>query len=168
LIAFGLPEWGGLCHRVAVPNGSKNNNFDLEGERGMDRRTAPESFYEALRRLVEVMGGARVVGHRLRPERSVSDARVWLLNCLNDDRQEKLDPEQVLLLLRWGHEAGCHDAMHYVCSTSGYADPAPLTPVDELADLSRKAMAAAQRSEQANRELFARMTAAGLNLEAHS
>lgn len=131
----------------------------------MDRREAPESIYEALKRLVEVLGGAKVVGHRMRPEKTITDARTWLLNCLNEDRQEKLDPEQVLLLLRWGHEAGCHDGMNFVAQDVGYASPAPLTPEDALADLQRKAISAAHRAEQANRELFARMRAANLNVE---
>lgn len=131
----------------------------------MDRREAPESIYEALKRLVEVMGGAKIVGHRMRPEKSITDARTWLLNCLNEERAEKLDPEQVLLLLRWGHEAGCHDGMNYLCREVGYANPAPLTPADELGELQRKAITAANRAEQASRELFARMRAANLNVE---
>lgn len=125
----------------------------------------PESIYEALKRLVDALGGAKVVGHRMRPEKSVTDARTWLLNCLNADRQEKLDPEQVLLLLRWGHEAGYHDAMRFVAGDTGYSEPTPLTPQDALADLQRKAIAAAHRAEMANRELFARMKAANLNVE---
>lgn len=125
----------------------------------------PESVYEALKRLVDALGGAKVVGHRMRPEKPVLDARTWLLNCLNPDRLEKLDPEQVLLLLRWGHEAGYHEAMNFVCSESCYSTPSPLTPQDALADLQRKAITAAHRAEMANRELFARMKAANLNVE---
>jgi hypothetical protein len=132
----------------------------------MDRREPPDSIYEALKQLVDVLGGAKVVGHRLRPERGHIEARIWLLNCLNDDRPEKLDPEQVLLLLRWGHESGCHDAMHFVAHATGYTNPTPLTPADELADLQRRALTAAHRAEHASRELFARMKSANLNVDA--
>lgn len=131
----------------------------------MDRREPPYNVLEALKRLVEALGGAKEVGHRMRPEKSVADARIWLLNCLNEDRQEKLDPEQVLLLLRWGHGAGCHDAINYVCHATGYASPAPLTPADELADLSRQAIRAANRAQELNRELLARMKAAHVNVD---
>ncbi len=126
----------------------------------------PETIYEALKRVVDGLGGAKVVGHRLRPERPVLEARTWLLNCLNPEHLQKLDPEQVLLLLRWGHEASVHDAINFVCGDAGYSVPTPLTPENALADLQRKAISAAHRSEQANRELFARMKSVNLNVDA--
>ena len=61
----------------------------------------------------------------------------WLADCLNADRRERLDPDQVLWILREGRKIGCHAAMHYLCADSGYSPSQPIEPKDELAELQR-------------------------------
>lgn len=71
-------------------------------------------FYEgaedALKASVQALGGAKSVGSRLWPDKSVEDARTLLLNCINPDRKEKFDYSQLIWLFREakrkGHTAG--------------------------------------------------------------
>jgi len=97
-----------------------------------------ESIHDALRDCVRALGEPKVVGKAMRPEKSHDEARTWLLNCLNPDRPEKFDPEQILWILREGRKAGCHAAMAYIARECGYAEPQPIEPEDERAALQRQ------------------------------
>jgi hypothetical protein len=97
-----------------------------------------ESINEALKEAVKALGGAKKVGQQLKPERLADDAGRWLSDCLNADRREKLDPEQVLWILRESRKVGCHTAMHFICDDAGYTKAAPLEPEDEKARLQRE------------------------------
>jgi hypothetical protein len=44
----------------------------------------------------------------------------WLRKCLSDDRRERLDPAQVMYILREARTVGFHAAMDYVASDAGY------------------------------------------------
>lgn len=90
-----------------------------------------ETIYDALKAIVAALGGAKTVAARLWPEKGVDDARKRLLDCLNPERDEKLDPEQVILLLRLAREADFHVAKHWLDAETGYAPSAPLDPADE-------------------------------------
>lgn len=96
-----------------------------------------ESLNDALREVVQTLGGTKKVGVLLRPEKSADEAARWISDCLNPDRREKFDPEQVLWLLREGRRVGCHSGMHFLCSASGYSAAQPIEPKDELAELQR-------------------------------
>ncbi len=100
-----------------------------------------EDINDALREVVQQLGGAKAVGPTLWPEKSVEQAQTLLLACLNSERKERLTPDQVLLLLRRGREAGCHAAINYICESSGYSPPTPVNPAD----------AQAQRIDEFNR-----------------
>lgn len=97
-----------------------------------------ESITDALREVVQALGGAKKVGAAMRPEKTVDEAARWLADCLNSDRREKFCPEQVLWLLREGRKAGCHAAMNFLAMDSGYAAPTPVEPEDEMAKLQRQ------------------------------
>lgn len=90
-----------------------------------------ESIYDALRAIVQSLGGPKVVGAALWPAKSVDDARKQLLDCLNADRNNKLDPEQVVLLFRMAREADFHIAKHWLDSELGYQPSLPADPLDE-------------------------------------
>lgn len=96
-----------------------------------------EDIYDALRHVVRASGGPKRVGSAIYPEKSAAKAAETLLACLNRDRAEKLDPEQVLLVLRIGREHGCHVAMHHMAEQCGYADPVPVEPRDVEAEIGR-------------------------------
>lgn len=117
-----------------------------------------ETFTEALSDCVRALGGAKRVGALLWPEKSIDDARRLLLDSLNPDRNNKLSPEQVLLVLREARKVGCHAGTAYILRDCGYADPQPIEPEDERAALQREFVQASKAMER----LFARMERAGL------
>lgn len=106
-----------------------------------DAHTEPlffEDIEDALRYVVQCMGGAKVVGAKVRPEMDPDKAGRWLADCLNDLRREHLAPQQVLMVLRMARQAGIHAAMRHINGECGYADPTPIEPEDEIARLQRE------------------------------
>ena len=97
-----------------------------------------ESLADALRAVVQALGGTKAAGCRLWPEKTPESAHRTLLDCLNESRPEKLSPEQVLWLLAAGRKVGCHAAMNYLAREAGYSDPLPIEPDDERARLQRE------------------------------
>ena len=118
-----------------------------------------ESLTDALQDCIRALGGAKVVGHAMRPEKSIDDARRWLLDCLNPDRAERLAPDQVLWILREARKVGCHAGAAYILRECGYADPQPVEPEDERAALQREFV----QMGKAMKALFARMERAGMS-----
>lgn len=101
-----------------------------------------ESLNDALIECVKACGGSKTVGVALWPAKGVEAAQRQLLACLNPERNEKLGPDEVLHLLRLARERGCHAGMHYLAEALSYAEPVPIEPQDELADLLRQYLAA--------------------------
>lgn len=106
-----------------------------------------EDIYDALRAIVQQLGGAKVVGAKLWPHKSVEDARRLCLDCLNAERAEKFDPAQVVLLFRWSREANFHVAKHWFDAETGYKPAEPTSPSDELADLQRQFIASVHEQQ---------------------
>lgn len=96
-----------------------------------------ENFDDALRAVVQAAGGAKVMGAKLRPNKSPDEAARWLLNCLNTARPEHLEPDDVLTILRVGRAIGCHAGMAYIGTDAGYRCEA-IDPEDERAALMRE------------------------------
>lgn len=103
-----------------------------------------ESITDALREVVQALGGFKKVGASMRQDRTPDEAARWVADCLNTDRREHFDPDQVLWLLREGRRVGCHAAATYLMREAGYADPLPIEPEDEKARLEREFIAAAK------------------------
>lgn len=112
-----------------------------------------EDLREALRHVVNGLGGPKRVGSDLRPAMAVDQARAWLNNCLSDNRPEKLDLEDVVYILRAGRMAGIHSAMAWMARECGYADPHPIEPGDEQAELERAFI----QSVEAQKQILQRM-----------
>ncbi len=93
--------------------------------------------YEALRIIIMRLGGAKRVAKRLRPELSLDAAAIWLDNCLNRDRREKFDIDQIDLLVGWGRAIGCHAWMDCLAQRHNY-HVTPVEPEDERARLYRQ------------------------------
>lgn len=103
-----------------------------------------DDFNEALIACIKACGGSKVVGAKLWPEKAPDAAQRLLLDCLNEDRPARLAPEQVVLVLRMARERGCHAGMQYLCDSLGYAEPLPIDPRDEAAELQRQYIEAAR------------------------
>lgn len=95
-------------------------------------------IHDALGDIVRALGGPKAVGMAMRPEKQGDDAAGWVKDCLNRNRREKFDPEQILWLLKKGREAGCHEPLRWICSQSGYSAPEPVEEETELARLLRE------------------------------
>jgi hypothetical protein len=103
-----------------------------------------EDIHTAFSDVVRALGGFKRVGSDLRPDKPADEAGRWLADCLNKDRRERLEYEQVLWLLKEARKVGCHTAMHFISEQSGYAAPVPVEPDDEVAELQRQFMASVQ------------------------
>lgn len=103
-----------------------------------------ESIIDAIREVVQALGGAKVVGARMRPDLPPDHAGRWLADCLSHERREKLSPDQVLWMGREGRHMGCHAIARYLMSDWGYAEPQPVEPEDERARLQREYIDAAR------------------------
>lgn len=119
--------------------------------------TKYESMNDALVGCVKACGGSKIVGAQLWPEKMVDAAQRHLLSCLDEHKAERLTPDHLLMLLRMARAKGCHDGIEYIASSLGYAQPVPIEPADEQAELQRqfieaqKAMAAmVERMERIN------------------
>lgn len=102
----------------------------------------PESLNDAYIEAVKACGGSKVVGVALWPAKGVEGAQRHLLACLNPDRNEKLSPEEAMHIERLAREKACHVVAEFRNDSLGYADPVPIDPKDELAELMRQYLAA--------------------------
>jgi hypothetical protein len=118
------------------PKLSENKSIFRKGSE-MQSALFHESLNDALREVILALGGTKKVAAQMRPEKTVDEAARWISDCLNPDRREKLDPEQVLWLLREARKVGCHSALHFMCAEAGYSPALPIEPQDEIAELQR-------------------------------
>jgi hypothetical protein len=96
-----------------------------------------EDFYEALRTIGQAYGGSKKIGALLWPEKPIQAASELWANCLNRARNEKLDPEQVIAVLKIGREIGCHAGMHFIASECHYKYDV-INPEDKKAELMNR------------------------------
>lgn len=107
-----------------------------------------ESAEQALTAAVQHLGGAKVVGGALWPDKSPDSARTRLLDCLNPARAERLDLSESMFILRRARDQGYHAPFLWVAGEVGY-DARPTQrgeEVDRLASVveqSSKTLAAA-------------------------
>lgn len=92
-----------------------------------------DDIYSALRGFVSFSGGSKAIGPLVFPKKG-DKAASWLDDCLNPDRSAKLDPEELMHMLRLARERGFHGLMQYIGDTADY-DISPREPKDELASL---------------------------------
>jgi hypothetical protein len=115
-----------------------------------------EDETDALRELVRELGGTKTVGVLLRPDLAADRAGAWLKDCLNPNRNERLEPSQLFHLLRLGHDAGVHGPSEFILGNVGYA-VSPIEPKDEAAELQR-AFIASVRDQRRILERYERLT----------
>jgi len=96
-----------------------------------------EDIYEALRTIGQAYGGSKKIGGFLWPDKPIDKAAQLWTDCLNRTRPEKLDPEQVLAVLKIGRQIGCHTGAYYIAEQCGYRFEA-VEPEDERAALMRQ------------------------------
>lgn len=115
-----------------------------------------EDVYEALTHACRAIaaaaghpkGWAKHVGACLWPHKSPDDAGKLLANCLDKTRDQKLDVEQVLWIMREAKRVGCHVLAAYVCDHAEYQRPTPIDPDDAAAELQRQYIASVRFQKQ--------------------
>lgn len=101
-----------------------------------------ESYEDAIRDTVIALGGNKAVGSMLWPAMLADEAGKKLADTLNRDKREKLSLGELQLIRRAARKAGVHVLAAYEARDAGYADPQPITPEDEAAQLQREYIAA--------------------------
>jgi hypothetical protein len=86
---------------------------------------------DALKAAVQALGGAKVVGARIWPDKAPDQAARLLLDCLNPSRAEKLDVSQVMLVLALARDAGQHGPVQWLMAEVGY-EARPITRSEEV------------------------------------
>lgn len=95
-------------------------------------------IYDALGDLVRAAGGPKAVGEALKPEKPADESAGWVKDCVNRNRREKFNAEQIMWLLKKGKEFNCHEPISFICTQAGYTAPTPVEPETELAKLLRE------------------------------
>lgn len=106
-----------------------------------------DTYEDAIRDCVTALGGNKKVGNMLWPAMPVDEAGRKLAHCLNTDKREKLDLGELRLIRREARKAGIHILAHYEARDAGYAEPQPLTPEDEAAQLQKEFIASVKALE---------------------
>lgn len=123
-----------------------------------------EDFYEALKGAVAHLGGAKQVGAKLWPHKPMEQARKELLDALNRDNPRKLDPEEVMALLRMAREGGYHATKHWMDQELGYSPGMPIEPEDELAMMLREYLLSRQRESKLAEKIDAQLNNMGVRV----
>jgi len=97
-----------------------------------------DNFEQALLDVVYAVGGPKEVASRLWPEKTLEAGARYLNQCLDPERHEKLEPGQIVLLMKWGYETECHTHMAYLADAIGYEEPQPKNPDTERDRLQRE------------------------------
>jgi len=106
-----------------------------------------DTYEDAIRDCVTALGGFKKVGSMLWPAMPADDAGRKLSACLNTDKREKLDLGELRLIRCEARKVGVHILAHYEARDAGYAEPQPLNPEDEAAQLQREFIAAVRGLE---------------------
>lgn len=107
-----------------------------------------DNLIDALREVINALGGIKAVAPRMRPSKTHDGACTWLKDCLNPDRREELHADDIVWLLREGRRVGAHAGMAYLCAEAGYAAPQPVEPADEAAELQRQFIETAKAQQR--------------------
>jgi hypothetical protein len=103
-----------------------------------------ETWQDALREVIAACGGAKQVAAKLWQEKTPDAAHRLLLDCLNETRPERLDPDRLRLLLKMGRDKGCHAAANWLMRDLGYDDVKVVEPTDRREQLQREFVSAAK------------------------
>lgn len=96
-----------------------------------------EDYDDAIVQTIKALGGFKRVGAALRPDMDPTAAGRWLSDACNPRERETMKPSQLAWIRRHARERGCHVLAAFEMRDSGYAEPVPVEPADELAQLQR-------------------------------
>ena len=79
-----------------------------------------ETAEDALKSCVQALGGAKKVAPELWQDKTIDNARDYLLACLNADRNEKLSYSQMMFIFKKAKQAGYHAGFLWFANHCGY------------------------------------------------
>lgn len=95
-----------------------------------------DSLNDAIRDTCRAIG-FNDIALELWPKKGAKEAARYLNDCLNPDRAQKLDGEEILYIARRGREVGCYLITAFINQETGFAPPIPIDPEDTKAELQR-------------------------------
>ncbi len=107
-----------------------------------------ECMLDALGSAIAAAGGFKVVAGKLWPMHKPETGYARLKACLDRNKPEKLDPEEVVLVIRLARQAGDHSVMRYLCQELGYTAPTAIEPEDRRTELQAEFNESVRRLEQ--------------------
>jgi hypothetical protein len=110
-----------------------------------------DDIYDALKAIVDALGGAKKVGPRLRP--GFDGSAHWVLNCCNREHAQNFAPHHTVQLRAWACEIGYHDAKHWQDNREGYQPAVPLTIESQIAAILKHTANDRRRLEESERNL---------------
>lgn len=119
----------------------------------MDQQTLfHECLADAILDTVNQLGGPKRVGLQLWPSKSMQQAQTTLLNCLNEDRAEKLGLNEMDHILRLARAAQVLTPFKYLADAFDL-ELRILDPADKKAELQREYIAAVNKLEQLAKQM---------------
>lgn len=79
-----------------------------------------DTIFDALGTAVQAAGGTKRVAAKLWPTLDSTSATARLRGCLNPEHAQKLDPDELLAIARFGKEAGENSVMEFLARDLGY------------------------------------------------
>lgn len=90
-----------------------------------------ETPEQAIEACINALGGAKKVGPMLWPDKSIDNARTYLLACVNHDRAENLNYSQLIFIFREAKALGFHAGFQWFANEIEY-DVRPITKSEEV------------------------------------
>ena len=106
-----------------------------------------DTFSMALEAVILSCGGPKKVGAILWPEKNPEEAGKHLNRCLDEKSAARLNPKQLIQLLRMGRDRGQHAGINFITHVCGYAPPTTVYQEDERAQLHREFIEMSTRLE---------------------
>lgn len=95
-----------------------------------------DSLNDAIRDTCRAIG-FNEIAMELWPKKGAKEAGRYLNDCLNIDRAQKLDGEEILYIAKRGRDTGCYLITAFFCAETGFAPPVPVDPLDQRAEAQR-------------------------------
>ncbi len=111
-----------------------------------------DSIEDAIGSVILELGGFKRVAHKLWPSLKLETAYARLKNCLNEEKDEKLSPGELLLIMVWASAIGCYVLQRYIGEET-HCEFRPVAPRDQYGELQKQFIA----SVAVSRELAERL-----------
>jgi hypothetical protein len=143
--------------KLGVPNRSENG-IPVSQPFARGAEVTPQALWyedilDAIRDDMGAIGGPKVLAAMLYPEKPQEAAVRLLLDCLNRDRSQRLNPDQLQLVIREARKAGSFCTIAFICDDAHMTRPVPVEPDDEKARLQREFIGAVDKLEQIKQQL---------------